>query len=110
MAVAPGATVDTVLLEHESGMFLMAGPITTINFYTGDAAAAEAFLRDRLASVAKANPWICGRLVNDKKKHGKLTAIRYSPDVSSIHDLFQVDRCGGYFCSRRARCVSRPLP
>ncbi len=96
-AVAPDATVDSVLLEHESSMFLMAGPITTINLCTGDAVAAQAYERDRLASVAQANPWICGRLVSDKEKHGKLTAIRYSPAAPSIHDLFQVDRCCWFF-------------
>jgi hypothetical protein len=38
-------------------------PITSLNFYRGDATAAAAFLRKRLFALVVVNPWLCARAV-----------------------------------------------
>ena len=68
--------VDEPLFDHESGLGGMMGDgVTTVTFYEGDMAAGVAYLRDRLAVVAAANPWIFGCIV--KEKHGKRAALRF---------------------------------
>jgi hypothetical protein len=92
-AVTPLGVVDTPLLKFESNWMgvLHVWPITTMQFYTGDPNAAATYLKTRLLEVAKANPWIGSTIVKDKKKHGKLLAIRYSISDPPIDDIFEVN-------------------
>ena len=84
-------TVDTPLLKFESNWMMgYQWPITTIQYYTGDPNAASTWLENRWKEVATANPWVCSKLVQDKKKHGKLLAMRYSKDSPDIAKTFQV--------------------
>ena len=52
---------EVTLLEEEGSMMAHCGAVTTITFFTGPAPV-EA-LRERLALVVAANPWLGGRLV-----------------------------------------------
>jgi hypothetical protein len=53
-----------VLLPVEASDFVLScSGITTVTFYRGDADAAEAFLRQRVAEVVRLNPWLTGRLL-----------------------------------------------
>lgn len=96
MAQAKQVTVgsnetDLPLLKFESHwMMQYQWPITTVQFYTGDAEKAAVSLKDRLIEVAKLNPWIGATLVKDPKKHGKLLALRYDKENPPIDDMFQV--------------------
>ena len=84
-------TVDTPLLKFESNWMMgYQWPITTIQYYTGDTNAAATWLENRWKEVVTANPWVCSTLVKDKKKHGKLLAMRYSKDSPDIARTFQV--------------------
>ena len=70
--VSPDAdTIDTPLLKFESSWMgvLYVWPITTVQFYKGDPAAAVMYLKKRFLEVAKANPWIGSKIVKDKEKH-----------------------------------------
>ena len=64
------------------------GPITTVQFYRGDATAAATFLRQRLVDVARLNPWIGGRLVKTKEPSG--LALQFSKENVPIDELFEV--------------------
>lgn len=73
------------LLDTESSlMFFLAEPaITTITFFKGaDAKRSSEWFRDRLMDVCKANPWLVGRLVKNKKIH-KNVLLEYPVKVSN---------------------------
>ena len=61
------------LLDTESSlMFFLSEPaISTISFFKGDVDLNESkrWLKDRLTTICKANPWLVGRLVRNKKIH-----------------------------------------
>ena len=81
-----------VLSEFESNSFggLLGEGITTVSFFSGDRQAAAVFLKDRLAQVAAANPWMVGHLVKEKR-HGKRCALRFSREAPAVKDaVFQV--------------------
>jgi hypothetical protein len=88
--VAPDGT-SLALLKLEAGwMMQYQWPITTVQFYQGDAAAAAAFLRERLGLVAKLNPWLGGRLV---KKGGGICGgakveLQFSKENVPIDEMF----------------------
>ena len=91
--VAPQAseTEDCILSAFESGMGGMLGEgITTVTFFNGDVKAAAEYLKQRLALVAAANPWIFGHLVKEKQ-HAKRAALRtpkVAPPVSEeVYEL-----------------------
>ena len=70
--------VDIPLLALESSDMMLYGEgITTMQFYEGKINDAKDFLCERMKEVAEANPWIAARLVKDKKRHGKLVAMRH---------------------------------
>jgi len=53
-------------------MFFLSEPaISTISFFKGDVNLDESkrWLKDRLTTICKANSWLAGRLVRNKKKH-----------------------------------------
>ena len=85
-------TYDEPLLTYESSLGAMMGEgITTVTFFTGDLATATAFLRERLAIVSAANPWILGRIVKEKQ-HGKKAALRFSTSPPPVtEDVFVVN-------------------
>lgn len=90
--VSPGDLNDQPLLKLESSsMFNYGGPVTTMQFYTGDPKEAAIYLRQRLVEVARVNPWIGSKLVKDPKQHGKLLAMRYSKDSPPIDEMFEID-------------------
>ena len=63
---------EVTLLKEEGGMMAYCGAVTTITFFTGPAPV-EA-VRERLALVVAANPWLAGRLVRGKgEKRMRLT-------------------------------------
>lgn len=85
-------TADVPLLKLESGkMFLLGEGITTVQFFEGDAVAAAVFLKERLAQVIEASPWIGGVLVKNASMHGKLAAIRYSKNLDKIRYSKNID-------------------
>jgi hypothetical protein len=60
------------LLDPESSLMVFLGEpaITTITFFkNADATLSSSWLKDRLTQVCKANPWLTGRLIRDKKIH-----------------------------------------
>ncbi|CAE8690745.1 unnamed protein product [Polarella glacialis] len=65
---------DQELLEGESHLLLrMAPAINTVTFYEGDAGAAAAHLRVRVAEVVGANPWLAGRLARGSNSRVRLS-------------------------------------
>jgi hypothetical protein len=83
---AEGGTFDEPLLDYESSLAGMLGEgITTVTFYEGDFSAGCAFLKERLAVVAAANPWIFARIVKEKQ-HGKKAALRISTTTPTVND------------------------
>jgi hypothetical protein len=91
VTVGSNAT-ELPLLKFESHwMMQYQWPITTLQFYTGDAEKAATFLKGRLTEVAQLNPWIGAKLVKDPKKHGKLLALHYDKENPPIDDMFQVN-------------------
>ena len=83
-SIAPGDEVDIPLLAIESNAMMLYGEgITTMQFYKGEISKAKDFLMSRLVEVASKNPWITSSLVQDKKKHGKLVAMRYLKDTAN---------------------------
>jgi hypothetical protein len=70
------------------GMFLMAPGINTVSFYEGDLTGAKDYLRARLLQIWEANKWLGATIVQDKKKHGKLAALRWSTKEAPIDDMF----------------------
>ena len=86
--VAPQAseTEDCILSAFESGMGGMLGEgITTVTFFNGDVKAAAEYLKQRLALVAAANPWIFGHLVKEKQ-HAKRAALRTPKVVPPVSE------------------------
>jgi len=69
----------------ECSMVMMDEPaITTITFVKGDPAAAAAYLKQRVADIVRANPWLGGKLTRPKGKKG--VYLRWDP--SSAPSLF----------------------
>jgi len=91
----PAFVVETKLLELESNwMWAYQWPLTTLQFYEGDATEAATYLKQRFTEVVKLNPWLSGKLVQDKKKHGPgMLAMRYSTKESDrcIDKMFEID-------------------
>ena len=90
----PEGTTEVVLSAFESNGFggLLGEGITTVTFFKGDLQNAASFLRERLAQVAAANPWIFGNLVKEKQ-HGKRCALRFSTKPPAVtDDVFAVRR------------------
>ena len=87
-AVAPDGTTVQLLKFESHWMMQYQWPITTVQFYRGDATAAATFLRQRLVEVAKLNPWIGGRLVKVKKPDG--INLHFSKESPPIDDMFEV--------------------
>jgi hypothetical protein len=85
------SSVYQPLLDTESSLmvFLAEPAITTITFFKGaNSETSSAWLRARLTEICKANPWLAGRLVKNKKVHKNLLleipAIVSDEDVDSI--------------------------
>ena len=95
--VAPdvgSTTTDVTLSAFESSGFggLLGEGITTVSFFKGDLSAAATFLKERLALVAVANPWIFGNLVKEKQ-HGKRCALRFAKAPPAVSDaVFEVNK------------------
>lgn len=65
------------LLDVERTLqFARASPVTTVTFFEGSCADAEAFVRERMAEVVALNPWILGSVVD-----GALV-FDYHPEVA----------------------------
>jgi len=85
----PGKT-EVILSEFESSFGgLLADGITTVTFFKGDLQNAATFLRERLAKVAAANPWMLGNIVKEKQ-HGKRCALRFLTQAVVTDDVFAV--------------------
>eukprot|EP01082_Thalassiosira_pseudonana_P002545 g2057.t1 g2057 contig11:626902-628196(+) len=79
------------LLDPESSLmvFLAEPAITTVTFFkNGDVKQSFDWLKDRLTLICKANPWLTGRLVKNKKIHTNLLLATPQPvteeDVDAI--------------------------
>ena len=87
--VAPGSgpTEESVtLLKEEGSMMAYAGAVSTITFFTGSAPVDA--IRERLAAVVAANPWLGGRL--EKRKGEKLWRLTYDPAGPLRDGMFTV--------------------
>jgi hypothetical protein len=86
-------TTDVELMRDEAGGLLYETGIATITFFSGDIVAASEALRAQFEKVARANPWLVGRLVRDKTSHGKLV-LRHptSPTRAHVDAVFASDR------------------
>ena len=77
------------LLPSERGPVLCMSPaISTVTFFHGSAAAAEAHLRERVATIVDANPWLAAVLDNDPES-GEMAAF-YPAHAASRRELFEV--------------------
>ena len=83
---------EVTLLKEEGSMMAYCGAVTTITFFTGPAPV-EA-LRERLALVVAANPWLGGRLVRGKGE--KRMRLVFDPAGPLRDDLFSVASPGQY--------------
>ena len=83
---------EVTLLKEEGSMMAYCGAVTTITFFTGPAPV-EA-LRERLALVVAASPWLGGRLVRGKGE--KRMRLVFDPAGPLRDDLFSVASPGQY--------------
>ena len=83
---------EVTLLKEEGSMMAYCGAVTTITFFTGPAPV-EA-LRERLALVVAANPWLGGRLVRGKGE--KRMRLVFDPAGPLRDGLFSVASPGQY--------------
>ena len=85
--VAPDDAEEVTLSAFESNGFggLLGEGITTVTFFKGDPQQATTFLKERLAQVAQANPWIFGNIIKEKR-HGKRCALRFSKEAPAVTD------------------------
>ena len=60
------APAEVTLLKEEGSMMAYCGAVTTITFFSGPAPVDA--VRERVAAVVAANPWLGGRLVRGKKE------------------------------------------
>ena len=83
---------DIELMRDEAGGLLYETSIATITFFRGDMVAASQALRAQFDEVARANPWLVGRLVRDKTSKGKLV-LRHpvAPTEAHIDAIFASD-------------------
>jgi len=81
-----------MLLKEEGSMMSYAGAVTTITFFTGPAPVDA--LRERLAAVVLANPWLAGRL--EKRRGEKLWRLTFDPAGSLREGIFNVANPGEY--------------
>ena len=86
------APAEVTLLKEEGSMMAYCGAVTTITFFTGPAPVAA--LRERLALVVAANPWLGGRLVRGKGE--KRMRLVFDPAGPLRDDLFSVASPGQY--------------
>ena len=82
-------TNDVELLKDEAGGLMQELGVTTTTFFKGDFAGAASALRDRLALVVAANPWLAGRIVKGEKAGSLVLRHSTSPSSAEIDDLFQ---------------------
>jgi len=83
---------EVTLLKEEGSMMAYCGAVTTVTFFTGPAPV-EA-LRERVAAVLAANPWLAGRLVRGKGE--KRMSLTFDPAESLRDGLFTVASPGQY--------------
>jgi len=84
--------VSVTLLKEEGSMMAYAGAVSTITFFTGPAPVET--VRERLAAVVAANPWLAGRL--EKRKGEKLWRLTYDPAGPLRDGMFTVASPGEY--------------
>jgi hypothetical protein len=78
--VAPETTWVTVpLLKEEGKRYFQNKGVTTVTFFSGDAAGAEAQVRARLDEMLAANPWLAGSLTSKR-------ALRHPPSGAGLVD------------------------
>ena len=83
---------EVTLLKEEGSMMAYCGAVTTVTFFTGPAPV-EA-VRERLALVVAANPWLAGRLVRGKGE--KRMRLTFDPAGPLRDGLFAVASPGQY--------------
>lgn len=86
MAKVTPAPESVTLLKEEGSIMAYAGAVTTITFFTGPAPVDA--LRERLAAVVAANPWLGGSL--EKRKGEKLWRLTYDPAGPLRDGIFAV--------------------
>mmetsp|Transcript_58346 Transcript_58346/g.156133 ORF Transcript_58346/g.156133 Transcript_58346/m.156133 type:complete len:410 (-) Transcript_58346:166-1395(-) len=90
--VSPGEAGSVTLLKEEGSMMAYCGAVTTITLFTGPAPV-EA-VRERLAAVVAANPWLAGRL--EQGKGEKRMRLTFDPAGPLRDGLFTVASPGQY--------------
>ena len=100
----PDGHSSVSLLHNESSSFMADVPAqTTVTVFNGHASSAAEFLRDRVAAIMRANPWLAGRL-----QHGEaLDQVRHSGHNGL--DLVYPIECHAKIASQYFRCVSTRL-
>ena len=79
-------TESVTLLKEETGMMAYNGAVTTITFFTGPAPVDA--IRERVAAVVAANPWLSGRLVRGKGE--KRMRLVFDPAGPVQDDMLKV--------------------
>mmetsp|Transcript_16868 Transcript_16868/g.42549 ORF Transcript_16868/g.42549 Transcript_16868/m.42549 type:complete len:242 (+) Transcript_16868:93-818(+) len=84
------ATCHLPLQEWESSRMMLEQPaITTLTFFEGDPSSGALFLRQRVADIIRANPWLAGRL--SRPRHSKRVLLSFDPNpVDPGANVFQV--------------------
>lgn len=67
-----------LLKDEDSQMMLECAGITTITFLKGDMERAVEAVKSKFLEIARANPWLTGRLKRDKKVEGGRLRIEYA--------------------------------
>ena len=86
--ISPIDANSVTLLQEETSLHSYTGAVTTITFFTG-AAPVEA-LRERVAAVVTANPWLAGRLVRAKGEK----RMRLIVEPAAVDRLFTCANAG----------------
>ena len=89
---SPSPAESVTLLKEEGSMMAYAGAVTTITFFTGPAPVDA--IRERLAAVVAANPWLSGRL--EKRKGEILWRLTFDPAGPLRDGIFTVASPGEY--------------
>ena len=95
-SVAPDAdgAASIPLLEEETSMMAHIGAVTTVTFFTGGPAPVSA-LRERVAAVVAANPWLAGRL--ERGRGEKRMRLTFDATAKTMREgIFNVARPGQY--------------
>ena len=94
--VAPDAdgAASIPLLEEETSMMAHIGAVTTVTFFTGGPAPVSV-LRERVAAVVAANPWLAGRL--ERGRGEKRMRLTFDATAKTMREgIFNVARPGQY--------------